>query len=86
MTNKCTSIVGHFDGHSSAVEQYRQHRPMRHVQGYPGSHWPLPSGKYSLCITPAAARASANKMMTKNRPTLLAFLIASTVRRYDTVR
>jgi hypothetical protein len=31
MTNKCTSVVGHFDGYGSAPEQYRWHRPMRHV-------------------------------------------------------
>jgi hypothetical protein len=65
MMNKCTSFAGHFDGHSGAPEQYRWHRPMRHVQGYSGSHWTLPSGNYSLRITPAAARATANKMTMK---------------------
>jgi hypothetical protein len=40
--NKCTSVAGHFDGHASAVEQYRRHRLIWHVQGYPGSHW-MPS-------------------------------------------
>ncbi len=34
MTNKCTLSAGHFDGHSGALEQYRWHRPMWHVQGY----------------------------------------------------
>ncbi len=65
MTNKCTSSAGRFDGHSSALEQYRWHCPMRHVQGYSGSHWMPPSGDYLLCIAPAAARATANKMTTK---------------------
>jgi hypothetical protein len=64
MTNECTSPTGHFDGHSGAPEQYRWHHPMRHVQGYSRSHWTLPSGDYSLRITPAAARATANKTTT----------------------
>ena len=65
MTNKCTLSAGHFDGHNSALEQYRWHPPMRHVQGYSGSHWMPPLGDYSLCIAPAAARETANKTMTK---------------------
>jgi hypothetical protein len=65
MTNKCTSSVGRFDCHSGAPEQYRWHRPMRHVQGYSGSHWTPPSGDYSLHIALAATRATANKTTTK---------------------
>jgi hypothetical protein len=65
MTNKFTSIIGHFDGHGSARERYRQHRPMRHVQGYSQSHWTPPSDNYSLCITPAAARVTANDTKMK---------------------
>jgi hypothetical protein len=56
--NKCTSSASHFDGHGGAPEQYKQHHPMRHVQGYTGCHWMLASGNYSLRITPAAARAT----------------------------
>ncbi len=84
MTNKCTSVVGLFDGHGGAPEQYRQHCPMGHVRGYPGSHWTLPSCNYLLCIAPAAARATANDTTTKNGPTLLAILMAVVVHRYDT--
>jgi hypothetical protein len=62
---ECTSVADHFDGHASAFEQNRRHCPMRHVQGYPGSHWMPPLGNYSLCIPPAAARATANETMTK---------------------
>jgi hypothetical protein len=65
MMNKCTFVVGNFDGHGSAPEQYRWHCPMRHIQGYPGSHWMPPLGNYSLCIAPAAARATANNTTTK---------------------
>jgi hypothetical protein len=61
MANKCTSSAGRFDGHGSEPEQYIQHRPMRHVQGYSGSHWMPPLGNYLLRIAPAAARATANK-------------------------
>jgi hypothetical protein len=56
--NKFSSSAGRFDGHGGAPEQYRWHRPMRHVQGYSGSHWTLALGKYLLGITPAAARAT----------------------------
>jgi hypothetical protein len=65
LTNKCTSSAGHFDGHSSAPEQYRWHRPMRHVQGFSESHWTLPLGNYLLRIAPAAARATANETLMK---------------------
>jgi hypothetical protein len=58
--NKRTSVVGHFDGQESVLEQYRQHCPIQHVQGYPGSHWMPPSGNYLLHIAPAAARTTAN--------------------------
>jgi hypothetical protein len=70
MTNKCTSVVGHFDGHGGALGQYRWHCPMRHVQGYLGSHWP-PLGNYSLRIAPAAARATG-KQTTINKYTYFA--------------
>ncbi len=60
-----TSIVGHFDGHASALEQYRQHCPMQHIQGSLGSHWIQSSVGYSLHIALAAARATANKTAMK---------------------
>jgi hypothetical protein len=66
MTNKCTLSAGHFDGHSGAPEQYRWHRPMRHVQGYSGSQWTLPLGDYLLRIAPVAARATG-KQTTINK-------------------
>jgi hypothetical protein len=59
---KITSVAAHFEGLANAPEQYRWHCLMRHVQGYPGSHWTPPLGNYLLCITPAATRATANKM------------------------
>jgi hypothetical protein len=68
MMNKCTLSVGRFDGHGGAPEQYRQHHPMRHVQGYFGSHWMPPLGNYLLRIAPAAARATG-KQTTINKYT-----------------
>jgi hypothetical protein len=68
MMNKCTSSAGRFDGHGGALEQYRRHCPMRHVQGYSGSHWTLASGNYLLRITPAATRATG-KQTTINKYT-----------------
>jgi hypothetical protein len=58
VANKCISSAGHFDGHGGALEQYIQHFPMWHVQGYSGSHWTPALGNYSLHIAPAAARAT----------------------------
>jgi len=45
-----------------------------------------PSGNYSLCIAPAAARATANKTKMKNVPTLMAISIVIAMRRYYTAR
>jgi hypothetical protein len=58
MPSKCTSVAADFEGLAYAPEQYRQHRPMWHVQGYYESHWMPASGNYSLRIAPAAARAT----------------------------
>jgi hypothetical protein len=68
MMNKCTSSAGRFDGNGGAPERYRQHSPMRHVQGYSGSHWMLPLGDYLLGIAPAVARATG-KQTTINKYT-----------------
>jgi hypothetical protein len=65
MASKHSSVVGHFDGHGGVLEQYRQHHLMRHVQGFPGSYWTPPSGKYLLRIAPAAAKATANDTTIK---------------------
>jgi hypothetical protein len=58
MTLKGNTVAANFEGLADAPEQYRQHRPMQHVQGYYGSHWTPASGDYSLRIAPAAARAT----------------------------
>jgi hypothetical protein len=48
---------------------------MQHVQGYIGSHWALPSGDYSLRITPTAAMTIINKTTMQNAPSLLKVLM-----------
>ena len=70
MTIKCTSVAAHFDDHASVLEQYRQHYLMRHVHGYPGSHWTPPLGDYSLCIDLVATGLIANKAKMKKYTTL----------------
>jgi hypothetical protein len=45
---KYTYFAGHSDGHGDAPVRYRAHRPMEKVQGFTGSHWTPPLGKYSL--------------------------------------
>jgi hypothetical protein len=71
MRIKCTSAVGHFDGHGGLRVQCKEHCPMQHVKGYTGSHWTLPSGDYSLRIAPATARATG-KQTTMNKYTYFA--------------
>ena len=83
MTNKCTSIAGHFDGHADALKRYEVHRLMQHDQGYTGSLCMLPSGDYSLHIAPVAARATITKQC-KNAPSLLAISMDIAMRRYYT--
>jgi hypothetical protein len=68
MRNECTLSAGHFDGHSGALEQYKRHCSMRHVQGYSGSHWTPPSENYLLRIAPVAARVT-DKQTTINKYT-----------------
>ena len=54
-TNKCTSVVGHFNGHANKAVRCQVHRPIKHVQGYSRCHWTPPSGKYLPCIALADA-------------------------------
>jgi hypothetical protein len=84
MTLKCTSFASHFEDLADVPEQYIQHCPMGHAQGYPRSHWMPPLGDYLLRIAPAVVRATANKTTTKNGPALLAISMAVAVRRYYT--
>ncbi len=66
MTSKCTSVAAHFEGLADVPEQYRQHPPMQHVQGYSGSYWMLALGNYLLHIAPAVTRATG-KQTTINK-------------------
>jgi hypothetical protein len=84
MTNKCISSAGHFDGHGSVPEQYRWHCPMRHIQGYSGSHWTPPSGDYSLRITPVAARATGEQTTINKYTKKLAVSMAMAMHWYVT--
>jgi hypothetical protein len=61
MMNKCTSVAARFEGFADVPEQYRRHCPMRHVQGYSGSHWTPALGNYLLRIAPEAARATGKQ-------------------------
>jgi hypothetical protein len=64
MASKCSSIAAHFECLADVPVQYKAHCLMHHFRGYTRSHWTLLSGNYLLCITPAAARATANKTAT----------------------
>jgi hypothetical protein len=68
MASTCSSVVGRFDGHGGPPVQYKAHRPMKHVQGYSGSHWMLALGNYLFRIAPAATRATG-KQTTINKYT-----------------
>jgi hypothetical protein len=65
MPKKMTSSASRFDNHGDAPEHYRQHCPMRHIQGYSGSHWMPALGNYLLHISPAAAKMTINKTTIK---------------------
>jgi len=84
--NECTSAIGPFDGHGGAPVQYEAHHLMQHDQCSTASHWTPPLGNFSLCITPAAARATINATIMQNLPTLLAVSISIVMRRYYTAR
>jgi hypothetical protein len=84
MTNKCTSSTGHFDGHGSAPEGYRWHRPMQHVQGYSGSHWMLPLGNTCSVLPQRPPGQQANKQQSTNTPKKVAILMAMAMRWYVT--
>ncbi len=85
MTNKCTLSSGRFDGHGGAPEQYRQHCPMRHVQGYSGSHW-TPTRATTCSVSPQQPpEQQANKQQSTNTPKKVAMLMAVVVPRYNTV-
>jgi hypothetical protein len=84
MMNKCTSSVGHFDGHGGAPEQYRRRCPMRYVQGYSRNHCMPASGNYLLRIAPAAARATGKQTTINKYTKKLAVLMAMAMRRYVT--
>jgi hypothetical protein len=83
VTDKCTSIAGHFDGHADVLEQCTRHCPVLHVYGYTRSLWMSPSGKYSLRIAPVAARVAC-KTRWRNTPYLLAISMAMAIRWYNT--
>jgi len=84
--NKCTSIAEHFDGHGGVPMRYEAHHPMKHDQGFTGSHWTPSLVNYSLRIAPAATRATANETTMQHAPTLLAISVVIAMRRYYTVR
>jgi len=80
--NECTSVAGNFDDHGAALMRYGAHCLMQHEQGFTGSHWTLPSGDYLLRIAHQGDNQPNNNGTYV--PTLLAVLIAITMRRYDT--
>ena len=86
MTSKCTLSAGCFDGHGGAPEQYRWHRPMRHVQGYSGSHWALALATTRSVLPQRPPGQQANKQQSTNTPKKVAMLMAAVVRRYNTPR
>jgi hypothetical protein len=64
-TNKCISVLCHFDGCADVWVQCCLYPPMQHVQGYTGSHWTPPLGNYSLRIAPTAARVTGSITIVK---------------------
>ncbi len=65
--------------------QYRAHCLMNHDQGFTGRHWTPPLVNYLLCIAPAAAMATINKVMMQNVPTLAYLWYLVFLKRHSTV-
>ncbi len=63
---KCRRIAGDFDCHVDALVRRWAHLPMEHVQGFTGSHWMPPSGKWLRRIAPAAAMVNEFVETTQN--------------------
>ena len=54
-TKNIGRIAGDFDCHADAAVRRGAHRPIEHVQGFTGSHWMPPSGKFLRCNALVAA-------------------------------
>jgi len=63
---KCRQIAGDFDCHGDAAVRRGAHLPIEHIQGFTGSHWMPPSGKYLHRIAPAAAMVNEFVETTQN--------------------
>jgi hypothetical protein len=81
-----TTMATCFNGRDDAPVQCCIHCPMEGVQGFTKSHWMLPLGKYLLRVIPADNGVACKKKTMKKAPYLLAILMATVVRRYNTVR
>jgi hypothetical protein len=68
-------IAGNFDCHGDAVVQRGTHRPMKHIQGFTGSHCMPPLGEFSHHI--AATAAMVEKFVETSQNTNKTQLLAS---------
>jgi hypothetical protein len=86
MASKCSSTVGHFNGHGGAPEQYRRHPQC----GMPRATWAATESLHrATTCSVLPKRPPGQQQMTrqqKNGPTFLAILMAAAVRRYHTAR
>jgi hypothetical protein len=76
MPNKCTSVIGHFDGHGGAPGQYRRHpqcgMSRATLEATGRRYWVTNSS-----VTPRRLPGQqANKQQSTNTPTFLAILMA----------
>ena len=84
MTNKCTSVVGHFDGQGGVPGQYIWHCQCvmsRATSEATGCHHRVTTCSVLPWRPPGQ---QANKQQSTNLPTLLAVLMAMAMRRYGT--
>jgi hypothetical protein len=63
---KFRQIAGNFDCNADAAVQRGENCPMKHIQGYTGSHWMPPSGECQRQIAPAAPMVNKFVETTQN--------------------
>ncbi len=85
MTNRCTSVVGHFNGHGGApdtdgIAQCCMSRATLEAIGH--CHWATTHSN----LPQRLPGQQTNKQQSTNTPTLLAVLMAMAMRRYVTAR
>jgi hypothetical protein len=61
IASKCSSIIGHFDGHGGVLERYRRHCSIRHFRGYSGKPLDAAMGQLLAPYHPSSRQANSKQ-------------------------